>query len=369
MAELSLRPGTNLKTQVGTRLWGRVKLSNFMELPEKDFRKLIMETELHPFFKKLFVPDNPREKIISYQRFPQTDLADRYCQLNEEITVSRGAADISPLLEKKKELIPEIKKIGLDNFKRYFVTPDENLSKQDIAEACNIPLSQVKAIRELMDELYLLDLAHPMAASAPVPAAAPGVKIAAIEHDDAPQAGQTAFKIGYLSTHYARGRYNVNYKRLFQLKSQNKFSSTDFREIEKLLKQIELINTRQTILYQVVKKIVNDQTEYFRTRDENALKPLTQQMLAKYLKVHRSTVNRAINHKYIETPWGDEKYLKFFLTNRKLFIKKILSQFNGDSGNKLTDEKIREIIRGKYNITLARRTICAYRNELNTIKP
>lgn len=365
MSDLSFTPRPNLKNQVTPQLWGRIKLSNFMEIPEEEFRQQINQIESHPIFKKLVTPDDQQSKIISYQRFPQTDINRNFCQLNEEITTDSKSPDLSPLLEKRKELIPHIKKIGLDNFKKFFLYQDDDSSTEEIAQTCKIAPAKVKAIRELMDELYILDLTHPTPAISSAASKSHGVKIASIEQDNETSGDQPVFKIGYFSPHYARGRYIINYKKLVELKSQNEFSKSDFKEIERLVKHIELINARQTILYSIIKKILDVQTEYFKTGDADSLKPLTQQMLARHLSVHRSTINRTVNHKYIETPWGEEKYLKFFLINQKHFVKIILVQITKDSSVNLADDIIKNLLKEKYNINLARRTICSYRHELD----
>lgn len=366
MPELSFRPRPGLKTSVSPQLWGRVKLSNFMELPEDEFRHLIKQVEDQPVFKRLLGFSNRQEKIITRQRFPQTDLASHFYQIKDEITAGSVAPDIAPLLKKRQEIIPRIKKIGEKNFKRFFLYSENNLSTERIARVCKIKPAEVKLIRELMDEISVLDLTQPTSVT-PLSSAhtAPGVKIATIEADNGAVAGQNQFRIGYFSPAYARGRYVVDYKKLVQLKARDRFTQEESRKIERLIKQIELINARKTILYQIIKKLLDIQMDYFRTGQEASLTPLTQQMLARHLKVHRSTVNRAVNHKYLETPWGEVRYLKSFLNNQKQFVKRILLQITKDATAKLTDDSIKKILEEKYHIKLARRTICAYRQELN----
>lgn len=392
MPELSFRPTSSLKPKITSQLWGRVKLSNFMELPEDEFCRLIRQLETQSLFKRLNTPIDPQEKIISRQRFPHTDFASRFYQIKEKITPDNKTPDLTPLLEKKQEIIPLVRKIGLDNFKQYFLYTEDNLSTATIARFCDITSNEVKTIRELMDEFCILDLTHPTRVSPAAASVSPGVKIAAIEKEVGADPKQVSFKIGYFSPHYARGRYVINYKRLFNLKDRDRFPKDEFKKIARLIRNIELINSRHTILYQIIKSVMEIQTSYFRTGQEKDLKPLTQQMLARRLKVHRSTINRAINHKYLETPWGEEKYLKSFLMNQKGFVKKILTQIVNDSavpsepargvllrapevkpkravsfGTELTDGTIKNILEQRYHIKLARRTICAYRHELNKI--
>ena len=365
MPNLSFQFRPGVKTKITPQLWGRVKLSNFMELPEDEFRQLVKKVETHPLFQRLVLPDHPRKKIISRQRFPQSDFNRRFYQIKEGLTPGTRPPDLSPLLEKQQALLPRIQKIGEDNFKRFFLYPEDGLKVDEIARVCQISPAEVRAIQGLMDEFSVLDLTHPARVPATSPAAPAGTKIARIARPENKEGG-SEFQIEYFSSHYARGRYVVNYKKLFELKAQGEFSGGDTRKIERLIKEIELINARQTILHQVIKQVLDVQTVYFTTGQEDDLQPLTQQMLARHLKVHRSTVNRAINHKYLEAPWGEEKYLKFFLINQKKFVKRRIFKIVQQADKKISHQQIKNLIHKNYGINLARRTICAYSQELNS---
>ena len=142
---------------------------------------------------------------------------------------------------------------------------------------------------------------------------------------------------------------------------QKKFSPLKFRKIQNLIKKIELINTRRTALHRILSKITKAQAKYFSTGKEESLNPLTQQMIALEMGVHRSTVHRAIENKYIETPQGELKNLKFLLTNRKNCAQKLICKITKNSCAALTDEALRRILKENYNISVARRTVCAYR--------
>jgi RNA polymerase sigma-54 factor len=213
----------------------------------------------------------------------------------------------------------------------------------------------------MVDEFCILDLACPSLPGEPSQNPEPASsRIATIEKD---------LTIGYCPAQYARGRYAINYKKLYQLRVEGRFSKGEFQRIKQMIKNIELINMRLTILYRIITRIIETQRDYFLSGREEDLRPLTQQMLAVQLGVHRSTIHRAVTRKFVGTPWGETKSLKYFLGNSKRFVKSLLERIRKDSsvpqgGADLSDERVRRILNEKYAVQVARRTICAYRHEL-----
>ncbi|MCB4756622.1 MAG: hypothetical protein LHV69_06270 [Elusimicrobia bacterium] len=370
MIELALRSRPQLAGRLTPQTWGRIKLSRFIELREEDFRRLIEHLEKDPLFKKLAALDKPDLKILSRRPFPNTDLSRHFYEIDVDKCVDRAPPETAKFLEKWQAIIVQAEKIGMGKFKRFFMQDgSENTDVETIARDCGIPAELVRSLRQMVDDFYLNDLTSPGLINTTVPTPGPvGVKVATIENVTPARPGEPEFRIGYVSAQYARGRYAVNYKKLFQLHDQGLFSKGEFQRVKRLIKDIELVNMRLTILYRILSQIVETQAAYFRTGKEEDLRPLTQQMLAKQLGVHRGTVHRAIGAKYVETPWGETKSLKFFLGNWKRFVKSVLTKIIEESHEKLSDEKVRRILGEKYQIQVARRTLCVYRNELKKLE-
>jgi len=120
------------------KLIGRIKLAGLMELSESDFAKMIKKIENDPLFKKLFSPSNRQEKVISYLRFPRSGLAKNFYELKEDIAADRSSLNIESFLDSRKEVIPLIKRMGIDKFKKYFLYNDGELSYKDISLVCNL---------------------------------------------------------------------------------------------------------------------------------------------------------------------------------------------------------------------------------------
>ena len=168
---------------------------------------------------------------------------------------------------------------------------------------------------------------------------------------------------------------NNYYRKL--LSSESKESSiTKFLEnrFESALWLIKSIDQRRMTLYKVVSSIVEVQKDFFE-KGIHYLKPLTLKEIADEVGVHESTVSRATNGKYVQTPRGTYE-LKFFfcsgIDNMKgnatssESIKKMLKDIidNEDTHKPYSDQKITDMFKCK-GISISRRTIAKYRDELN----
>jgi len=136
---------------------------------------------------------------------------------------------------------------------------------------------------------------------------------------------------------------------------------------------IKSIEQRKQTIYKVVESILKFQLEFFK-KGESALIPLTLKDIADDIKMHESTISRATNGKYVQTPRGLYE-LKYFFTSRlagfegdisstsiKATIKEIIASEN--TKKPLSDQQISEtLIKKGYKIS--RRTIAKYRDELS----
>ena len=134
---------------------------------------------------------------------------------------------------------------------------------------------------------------------------------------------------------------------------------------------IKSIEQRRLTLLKVTRAIIEHQEDFF---ENGKLKPLTLKEIAQKIDVHESTVSRATNQKYLQTPVGVFEFKYFFTTglvnqqgeatateNIKQKIKELIEQ---EKKNKpFSDQKIADIlIEG--GIEISRRTVAKYRDEL-----
>ena len=153
----------------------------------------------------------------------------------------------------------------------------------------------------------------------------------------------------------------------------NKFLNAQFNSAAWLIKNIE---QRKKTIYKVCEIIVEKQAAFFKN-GKKYLKPMTLKEVADKIGVHESTVSRATNGKYMDTPFGIFELKYFFISgiergsgeaisseSIKVFIKDMIE---GENCKKpLSDEKIANKLKNK-GINISRRTVAKYRDELGIL--
>ena len=132
---------------------------------------------------------------------------------------------------------------------------------------------------------------------------------------------------------------------------------------------IRCIEKRQLTLKNILDIILEKQYGYF-SNPQGKLNSLTLKDVSSILKIHNSTVSRAIKNKYILTERGMKRVKDMFIIdNKKLFVKEKIEELilNEDRYNPLHDNEIALLLE-KENLKIARRTVVKYREELG-IKP
>ena len=139
---------------------------------------------------------------------------------------------------------------------------------------------------------------------------------------------------------------------------------------------IKSIHQRQQTIYRIAVEIVRVQRDFL-DHGISALKPLTMVEVAGLLGIHETTVSRAIANKYMQTPRGIFEMKYFFTPGYKTAdghevsnktIKDTIAQLvaGEDPANPLSDQAMVEKLR-EQGITVARRTIAKYRDELRIL--
>jgi RNA polymerase sigma-54 factor len=139
---------------------------------------------------------------------------------------------------------------------------------------------------------------------------------------------------------------------------------------------IKSIYQRERTIKKVMESIIKFQREFF-DQGVDHLKPLILKDIAEDIEMHESTVSRVTTNKYVHTPHGIFE-LKYFFNSAissvrgediasvsvKNKIQEILS--NEDLKHPYSDQKIVVILKDN-NITIARRTVAKYREELGIL--
>lgn len=352
----------NLSNRATLSLRTGIRFSNMLEMGEEQVAQLISLVENEPLFQKFFRAQDQESKIFSRQRFPSTHLSSSFYEFKEELHPSQSGAELKQALLENQALLKEIEKIGRENFEKYFLYDDGSKSAGEIARELGIPEATAKAIVQLTEKVliqrefssapgdYGKD-AHPEPALA-------YTKIAAYEVRDIGK-----YEIQFFSALMARGLYQIHYERLRKLKKSNQLSDDEKRKVREIIKWIELINARKNLIYRLLKILPDLQKDFFLKGENEQLFPLTQREVARKLNVTPSAISRAISRRSAVLPQGREMPLQDFFLSRKIWLKERLTTILEEKKG-LSDTKIQELVKKDFGISLSRRSINQYRQEI-----
>ena len=139
---------------------------------------------------------------------------------------------------------------------------------------------------------------------------------------------------------------------------------------------IKSLHQRQQTIYKIAQEIVKRQRE-FMEQGLAHLKPMTMAQIAGVVGVHETTVSRAVSGKYMQTPQGIFE-MRFFFTAglhtaagadvSNASVKDMIGEiFKSENPAKpLADQEVVTLLAAK-GITIARRTVAKYRDELHIL--
>jgi RNA polymerase sigma-54 factor len=166
--------------------------------------------------------------------------------------------------------------------------------------------------------------------------------------------------------------------RFYQKQLRNKQTDSQTREyIQKRIQSarwlIESIEQRRNTLLKVARAIIDHQKEFL-DKGPEYIEPLKMQQIADRVGVHVTTVSRAVDDKWVQTPRGIFPLKRFFGggtttsdgeeiawdTIKQKLLEVIAKE---DKQNPLSDEEIVEEM-GRQGVKVARRTVTKYRTNL-----
>jgi RNA polymerase sigma-54 factor len=178
-------------------------------------------------------------------------------------------------------------------------------------------------------------------------------------------------------------RLNRDYSDLIDNYSAKRKLSHEDRETINFVKQkidsakwfIDSIRQRHQTLLSTMSAIMDFQAEYFKTGNENDLRPMILKDIAEMTGLDISTVSRVVNSKYVQCDWGIFS-LKFFFSEGihsyggeevstrevKNIIMECIEQ--EDKKKPLKDDEIKEILKER-GFPIARRTVAKYREKMS----
>jgi RNA polymerase sigma-54 factor len=139
---------------------------------------------------------------------------------------------------------------------------------------------------------------------------------------------------------------------------------------------IKSLHQRQQTILNIAKEIVKRQRE-FMEKGVSCLKPITMAQIAEVEGVHETTVSRAVSGKYMQTPQGIFEMKYFFTAGiqtasgegmSNTSVKDMIAEMfkKEDPTKPLSDQEVVKML-GDKGISIARRTVAKYRDELNIL--
>lgn len=178
----------------------------------------------------------------------------------------------------------------------------------------------------------------------------------------------------YLNDKYLpKVEFNYSYTHMPEKPNDlNKYIKDKYKNYQMLLSSLE---QRRTTILKVTESIIHRQKDFF-TQGFSGLKPLTLKEIADEIDMHESTVSRATTNKFIQTPKGTFDFRIFFSSKlntesgesaSQAKVKLLLEEHikNENKYKPYSDQKIADYFKTKKGITISRRTVAKYREELN----
>jgi len=134
--------------------------------------------------------------------------------------------------------------------------------------------------------------------------------------------------------------------------------------IERASLFVKCLQQRNNTMRRLLQMLVTKQREFILNGDRY-LKPLTRASIADEIRVHESTISRAVAHKSIALPDGRIIPLSRFF-DRSLSVRDRIKEIVKNETRPLTDDQIAEMLQSE-GIQIARRTVAKYRSIENIL--
>lgn len=178
-----------------------------------------------------------------------------------------------------------------------------------------------------------------------------------------------------INDHYgSKLMINQYYKSILNSEDKSSQASTFINsKLSSAMWLIKSLEHRKNTLYNVVKAVLEYQMDFFE-KGPMCLKTMTLKKIAEMVNVHESTVSRAINGKYVQTPRGIFEIKYFFKSGvdnqggdaiSSESIKKMIKSYvnSEDASKPVSDQHIADFL-VKEGYMISRRTVAKYRDEL-----
>ncbi|MBI3289250.1 MAG: hypothetical protein HYZ74_07005 [Elusimicrobia bacterium] len=340
---------------------GRMRMADWIEMPEREFAREIVKLEKDPLFQKLYFGDGRIPGALRRQRWPGGKLSSSFYEIDERTAAGAGErVGVEEFAETRGSAMAAIKRMGQKDFERYFLHGEDALTLEEIARRTNLKPAEVRSIHELVVEL---GARAEFEGKIEVPAAAPGRQSACLAQITV-KSGAPVFE--FYAPYWARGLYQVRHDLLDRWKADG-LTPEERKHLPAMLKRLETVNLRQSTLFRLLETIARLQADYLKSEHPEDIRPISLRQLAKRLDLAPSTVSRAFARRTVRLPSERELPLIAFVPGRRSVLRELLGQWLSEN-LAVTDASLVQRLKTERGISVSRRTVNAVRHELKATK-
>lgn len=340
---------------------GRMRMADWIEMPEREFAQEIVKLEKDPLFQKLYFGDGRIPGAFRRQRWPGGRLSGSFYEIDERTAAGSGErVGVEEFAQTRGPALAAIKRMGQKDFERYFLHGEDSLTLEEIGRRTGLKPDEVLKVHDLVVEL---GARAEFETTVSAPSAAPG-RMSACLAQISISGGSASFE--FYAPYWARGLYQVRHDLLDRWKDDG-LTPVERKHLPGLLKRLETFNLRQSTLYRLLEMVARLQIDFLKSEQAVDVRPISLRQLAKRLDLAPSTVSRAFARRSIQLPSQRELPLIAFVPGRRSVLRELLSGWLSENGA-VTDAALAERLRTERGISVSRRTVNAVRHELHAAK-
>lgn len=342
-------------------IMGRLRMADWIEMPEREFAQEIVKLEKDPLFQKLYFGDGRIPGALRRQRWPGGKLSGSFYEIDERTAAGAGErVSVEEFAQTRGPALAAIKRMGQKDFERYFLHGEDALTLAEIGRRTELAPEEVLSIHELVVEL---GARAEFEGKTSVASAAPGRQAACLARISL-EGGAPSFE--FYAPYWARGLYQIRHDLLDRWKDGG-LTPGERKHLPGLLKRLETVNLRQSTLYRLLEMIAQLQGDFLKSELAVDIRPISLRQLAKRLDLSPSTVSRAFARRCVQLPSLRELPLISFVPGRRSVLRSLLIGWLAEDAS-VTDAALADRLRSERGISISRRTVNAVRHELKATK-
>ncbi|HAH05096.1 MAG TPA: hypothetical protein DCM05_01000 [Elusimicrobia bacterium] len=316
-----------------------LRAARMLQASEPAYRDAVRAIEDDPLYQRL-----SRGPLGVFRRAARPA---RFCRAALEPAALSSSFDSVP--EEAPEFYKLIRSLGPERFARYFLGEEEH-EDAAAARALGLAPEDVRRIRAFVDRFFAAAGSAPSTA----PLAVPSYPVASLSREDG------RLEVRYLSAHYARGRYRIDYDAIAALRRAGAFTREEAARLRGMVGAMEALNAKLTALDAALSAAARGQSAYLLSGDRSLLRPLTQREAAASAGISSSAFCRALSGRSVLTPWGQTAALPDLFPSRREQVGRLVEEVLQEGP--ATDEAVRRRLLER-GVRVSRRLVNLRRRE------